>query len=606
LEEIVYGSQVISRNTDGLLEELPRLRKDISDFRTVGARISEAHRRNKQTLGHHTQLLELLEIPQLMDTCVRNGLYTEALELRSFASTLLMHHQAIQSGMQRVNSNVAKEKENKVQQEEAGVHRDSLVGMPVPGSGIKIIQSIVDEVDGYAESMRRQLLAQLKTKINLLNSLRIISSLRRLDAQTNARIQQERKGGSNVNLSQMHDMTSESRLRHDFLECRDAYVSSLSQDIQRGRPYQNLINIIKRNRENWFDIITQYRTIFAPGSVSGESKSKGTIAFLDDEGILSRWVCSKIDAFVDQLEYYLPRIDDCGSIANILEQAMYFGASLARVGADFRPLLVPIFVERICNLTDEYWHNAFKQAQSSIESGEWGIPLPVPKVENNLFRTAKEKEKAKSEQQQQDELDLGSREERKDVEDLTPPIDFLSFPVVSALVNGILMSFNELRSCASPFIGIRLGNELEKYLLEIPRSLRAYREGRPEEVLRETQERFDELCLLLSRVFLPYVQKCFDNVFGMQHDQNVYGMPSNSRLSTYLNIKQTQEQIDILLPLQQQQQQHQQPPIEDKQDLNLNEDTGIVNDVEMIVDNNDDTKSNDTNPNQNGDFSADE
>lgn len=39
-----------------------------------------------------SSLLELLEVPQLMDTCVRNGIYDEALDLQAFVSRLGLLH----------------------------------------------------------------------------------------------------------------------------------------------------------------------------------------------------------------------------------------------------------------------------------------------------------------------------------------------------------------------------------------------------------------------------------------------------------------------------------------------------------------------------------
>ena len=44
---------------------------------------------NNLTRSRYTELLELLEISQLMDTTVRNGYYDEALELIEFACTKL-------------------------------------------------------------------------------------------------------------------------------------------------------------------------------------------------------------------------------------------------------------------------------------------------------------------------------------------------------------------------------------------------------------------------------------------------------------------------------------------------------------------------------------
>lgn len=67
----------------------------VQEFSAGAEQIAAKRLVNRQMLSQHGALLDLLEVPQLIDTCVRNGNYDEALDLEAFMGKLCVLHQGV-------------------------------------------------------------------------------------------------------------------------------------------------------------------------------------------------------------------------------------------------------------------------------------------------------------------------------------------------------------------------------------------------------------------------------------------------------------------------------------------------------------------------------
>ncbi|XP_069491629.1 conserved oligomeric Golgi complex subunit 8 isoform X2 [Ambystoma mexicanum] len=146
-EDIYRRFGLVEAGVSSLLGKLPGFQEGCRRFVKRAEEIGSSRRMNTLTLNRHTEILEILEIPQLMDTCVRNGYYEEALELAAYVHRLEKKH-----------------------------------------STIPVIQGIVSEVRQSAQLMLNQLVQQLRTNIQLPACLRVIGYLRRMDVFTEAEL----------------------------------------------------------------------------------------------------------------------------------------------------------------------------------------------------------------------------------------------------------------------------------------------------------------------------------------------------------------------------------------------------------------------------------
>ena len=88
VEKVTNELVVMEAIVDNVIDCLPKLVDKCHRFGTEAQHISNQWRDVSDMLSRHPQLLEVLEIPQLMDTCVRNGFYEESLQLYSYIHKL--------------------------------------------------------------------------------------------------------------------------------------------------------------------------------------------------------------------------------------------------------------------------------------------------------------------------------------------------------------------------------------------------------------------------------------------------------------------------------------------------------------------------------------
>ncbi|XP_033012975.1 conserved oligomeric Golgi complex subunit 8 [Lacerta agilis] len=443
----------IEQGLDRLLGRLPPFAEACRNFMHEAEQIAQNRRMNSLTLNLHTEILEVLEIPQLMDTCVRNSYYEEALELVSYVRRLEKKH-----------------------------------------ATIPVIQGIVAEVRQSTQLMLTQLIQQLRTNIQLPACLRIIGYLRCMDVFT------------------------EAELRITFLQARDIWLRSILAAVPGDDPYVHITKTIEACRVHLFDIVTQYRAIFADEEPLVPPPGQDT---LNESAIFHGWVLQKVSQFLLVLERDLQR--GVGSrLDSLLGQCMYFGLSFSRVGADFRGLLIPIFQrvtlvtfkramqEAVNKFQEEMNSYTLISVPAALGSSSSSIPVAVaPSAQPGT---------------------------------LQPPMVLLDFPPLACFLNNILVAFNDLRLCCPVALAPDVAATLEDALGQVTKVILVFHRAEAVAFSSREQELFIHFCMAFLEDLVPYLNRCLQLLFPPAQIAQTLGVPP-TQLHKYGSLGCVDEQL---------------------------------------------------------------
>ncbi|KAG8721048.1 hypothetical protein FRC08_016168 [Ceratobasidium sp. 394] len=267
-----------------MLTALPDLESQCRIFAASTREIQQSRSRASLVLEQHDKLLDVLTIPQLIDTCARNGHYAEALDLAAHASNLATRFPDIQA-----------------------------------------ICDVAAEAEVCVRTIRASLLMSLREPAKLPALAKAVNLLRRMKALEESQLALAFLIGRVANLNA--SIAAIERDGADQLEDASRYL-------------KRYVDIF---RESLHEIVTQFSTIFLERPPAEDAKS----VLESQNHLLGELAHHIVNSLHNVLQFTLPHISDPSALNALLSQLSYCGSAFARIGLDFRPMLPMLFEQAV-------------------------------------------------------------------------------------------------------------------------------------------------------------------------------------------------------------------------------------------------------------------
>ncbi|KZT72851.1 Dor1-domain-containing protein [Daedalea quercina L-15889] len=279
-----------SSSLDALISSLPSLETSAQSFAEDTRSIQKDRRKAALVLEHHDKLHDVLSIPTLLDSCVRNHTYNEALLLSQHAASLAA----------RFPDNA-------------------------------LVQSVKAECDARVQAMLGQLLRMLSEQAKLPALFRAVGFLRKMEVLDEPELALAFLTGRGVYLDGL---------------LKTVEIEKKGVEGDREREKEAYARYLKRYVDLWregvYDVVTQYTTIFLERAPSTSGTAPTQLHML-----LTTFTGLRLRRLLTLLRETLPHIPDPSLLTSLLTQLTYCANSFARVGMDFKGLLAPIFVDAV-------------------------------------------------------------------------------------------------------------------------------------------------------------------------------------------------------------------------------------------------------------------
>lgn len=452
---------------DSVLNILGSVEDACKDFTKCLDQFVDDKNRIELILNHHSKIVEILEIPQLLDTFIRNGYYDEAMELKNHAKKIL------------------------------STHTDS-----------NLLQRILKEVEETSALMITQLIQLLRGNIKLPLCIRIINYLRKMD------------------LFKQHELPIIFLQQRDIY--LKLLLSEIK--VKDYVPDEYLRKYIDILREHFIEIITQYIEIFINNNNIFFNKnniidSKDINKILDESSdnnfsyslILSSYITTNINDIVEVFKLKLPLIKDIAKLSSLSVQVMYFGMSLGKNGIDFRHIMEKLFEKNVENIIiDQIQVGTDKCIQWFKECEIQDMYEKNNDSQLKYLQDGNKSEENNFESNENNIINSNSSLDNSTLPIFKPQEILLSYPNLALMVNLYFNIYNTLRIFA-PL------SSLKTFLNCIIKNLKSYVEvveqyGQQEEhkiwTMRERQI-YEEICKIIVIILIPSIINGFlKGVYG--------------------------------------------------------------------------------------------